>query len=78
MLHDCWYDVNNETNQRINEMKTKDAIAHYGDIKKLAAALNMWPHSIYRWGNKVPLARQYELQIKTNGKLSVSKDDKTT
>lgn len=57
-------------------MKTKDAIAYYGDIKKLAAALDMWPHSIYRWGEYVPLARQYELQIKTNGKLKVGDDKK--
>lgn len=59
-------------------MKTKDAIAYFGDIKSLAAALDMWPHSIYRWGDTVPLQRQYELQVKTNGALiaSTQKDKK--
>lgn len=60
-------------------MKTKDAIAYYGgDIKKLAAALDMWPHSIYRWGDTVPLSRQYELEVKTKGKLKAeAESDKT-
>lgn len=72
----CCYDVNKLINNGVKRMKTKDAIAYYGDIKKLAAALDMWPHSIYRWGEYVPLARQYELQIKTNGKLKVGDDKK--
>lgn len=78
LLHICWYDVNTQDNKGVKRMKTSDAIAYYGDIKKLAAALDMWPHSIYRWGETVPIARQYELQIKTNGKLKVSADDKTS
>lgn len=59
-------------------MKTKDAIEYFGDIKSLAAALDMWPHSIYRWGDTVPLQRQYELQVKTKGALvaSTQKDKK--
>lgn len=50
-------------------MKTQDAIDHFGGIKQLADALGIWPHSIYRWGETVPLARQYELEVKTNGEL---------
>jgi hypothetical protein len=50
-------------------MTTKEAIAHYGSIKKLADALDMWPHVIYRWGDHPPMARQYELEVKTGGKL---------
>ena len=54
-------------------MKTKEAIDHYGGIKKLAEALSIWPHVIYRWGESPPLARQYELEVKTNGQLKVDK-----
>lgn len=50
-------------------MKTSEAIAYFGSIRKLASALDMWPHSIYRWGDTVPLAKQYELEIKTKGEL---------
>lgn len=50
-------------------MKTADAIKHYGSIKALAVALDIWPHTIARWGDTVPKARQYELEVKTNGTL---------
>jgi hypothetical protein len=55
-------------------MTTKQAIEHYGGIKNLADALGMWPHVIYRWGDHPPKARQYELQVKTNGKLKAQKN----
>jgi len=50
-------------------VKTKDAIKHYGGIKPLADALGIWPHNISRWGDEVPEARAYELEVKTGGKL---------
>lgn len=50
-------------------MKTKDAIDYYGSVKALAAELGIWPHVIYRWGDTVPKARQYELEVKTKGAL---------
>lgn len=50
-------------------MLTKDAIAHFGGVMQLATALGIWPHNISRWGEKVPMARQYELEVKTGGKL---------
>lgn len=55
-------------------MTTKEAIDHFGSIKALADALNIWPHVIYRWGENPPMARQYELQVKTNGELKVEND----
>lgn len=72
------YDVNSNVNNGVKKMKTKEAIDYFGDIKRLAAALDMWPHSIYRWGDTVPLQRQYELQVKTKGALvaSTQKDKK--
>jgi hypothetical protein len=56
-------------------MTTKEAIEHYGSIKKLADELSMWPHVIYRWGDHPPKARQYELEVKSKGKLKAEKND---
>jgi hypothetical protein len=50
-------------------MTTQEAIAYYGDVKRLAQELDIWPHVIYRWGDSPPMARQYELEVKTGGKL---------
>jgi transcriptional repressor of cell division inhibition gene dicB len=54
-------------------MTTKEAIQHYGGIKQLASALGIWAHVIYRWGEHPPMARQYELEVKTNGILKAQK-----
>ncbi|ARF52749.1 Cro/CI family transcriptional regulator [Pantoea stewartii] len=50
-------------------MKTSDVIAHYGSIARAAKALNLSRHSVYQWGEEVPPARQYELEVKTAGAL---------
>jgi hypothetical protein len=50
-------------------MKTQEAIDHYGSIKNLALALDIWPHNISRWGDCPPMSRQFELEVKTNGQL---------
>lgn len=55
-------------------MTTQDAIRHYGTVKALAEALDIWPHVIYRWGDRPPMARQYELQVKTKNKLKADKN----
>lgn len=57
-------------------MTTQEAINHYGSVKALAEALNIWPHVIYRWGEHPPMARQYEIQVKTRNKLKAEKNDK--
>jgi len=56
-------------------MKTQDAIEFFGGIKELAAALEIWPHTIYKWGETVPKRRQYEIEVKSNGKLKAVRDD---
>lgn len=56
-------------------MTTQQAIDHYGSVKALAEALNIWPHVIYRWGEHPPMARQYELQVKTKNKLKAENND---
>ena len=55
-------------------MKTKKAIEHFGSVKKLAEFLDIWPHVIYRWGEDVPKARAYELEVRTKGTLKVKED----
>jgi len=50
-------------------MTTQEAIDHYGSVRRLAKALKIWPHAIYRWGDYPPEARQYQLQVLTGGKL---------
>lgn len=53
-------------------MKTSEVVEFYGGIKELAAALKVWPQVIYSWGEEPPMARQYELEVKTNGALKAS------
>ncbi len=50
-------------------MTTKEAIDYYGSIKKLADALGIWPHPIYRWKEHPPKLRQFEIERLTDGKL---------
>lgn len=50
-------------------MTTKEAIAYFGGIKALADALHVWPQAIYKWGDEPPMAKQYELEVRTNGSL---------
>ena len=56
-------------------MKTEEAIAYYGSLKKLADVLDVWPQVIYRWGEKPPMSRQYELEVKTEGTLKADRND---
>lgn len=58
-------------------MKTKEAIEYFGSGKKLAEAIDVWPQIIYSWGEYPPMARQYELEVKTNGLLKAEKVVKT-
>lgn len=55
-------------------MKTQDAINFYGGLKQLSDALGTWPQTVYQWGKYPPMGRQYELQIKTDGKLMAEKE----
>jgi hypothetical protein len=55
-------------------MTTEKAIKYYGGIKELAEALGIWPHNISRWGDYPPIKRQYEIEVKTKGKLKAEKN----
>jgi hypothetical protein len=48
-------------------MTTKEAIKHFGGIKALAAALNIWPHNVSRWGEHPPKKRQIQIMEIING-----------
>lgn len=50
-------------------MTTQEAIDYYGGVKPLADALGIWPQVVYTWGESPPMARQYELEVKTDGTL---------
>lgn len=50
-------------------MKTKDAISYFGSQAELARALGISRQSVKGWGTKVPLARQYQIERLTAGKL---------
>ena len=56
-------------------MTTQEAIEHFGSVKKLADALGIWPQVIYTWGEAPPMARQYELEVKTQGALKADRND---
>lgn len=58
-------------------MTTNDAIKFFGGIKELAHELNIYPQAIYQWGKYPPLSRQYELHIKSKGKLQVGNKNDT-
>lgn len=50
-------------------MTTQEAKDFFGGIKGLSEALGIWPHNVSRWGEHPPKSRQYELEVKSNGKL---------
>lgn len=57
-------------------MTTQEAINYFGNVRKLAKALDTSTNAIYQWGENPPIARQYEIEIKTGGKLKAEiKDD---
>jgi len=54
-------------------MTTQEAIEFYGGKKKLAEVLKCWPNAIYNWGDYPPMVRQYELEVKSKGKLKAER-----
>jgi len=50
-------------------MTTDEAIAWAGSIRALAAKLEIWPHSVYKWGEKPPRLRQFQIERLSKGKV---------
>lgn len=55
-------------------MKKEEVIEYFGSIKKAAAALDVYPQTIYQWGETVPELMQYKVQVITKGKLKAGKE----
>ena len=53
-------------------MLTTEVIAFFGGKSKVAAALNVSPAAVSQWGAQPPQARQYQIQVLTDGKLMAS------
>lgn len=56
-------------------MLVKEAIEHYGSVKKLADALGVTRQCIYLWDEFVPELQAYKLQAITDGQLRVMGND---
>jgi hypothetical protein len=52
-----------------DSMTTKQAINFFDGVAGLSKALNVYPSAIYRWGERPPKLRQFELERLTNGAL---------
>ena len=52
-------------------MTTDEAIAFFGDRKKMAQALGIGLHGTYRWGENPPKLRQFEIERLSDGELVV-------
>lgn len=55
-------------------MTTQECIDYFGSRKKLADALNLWPQGVYSWGERPPIARQYQIEVVTEGKLKADRE----
>lgn len=55
-------------------MKLSEAIAHFGTEAEMARKLGIKPQAVYQWDGKVPMARQYQIQLMTKGKLKADQD----
>lgn len=52
-------------------MTTEEAVEFFGGVKPLAKVLNCWPNEVYRWEEHPPRGKQFEIQVKSAGKLKV-------
>lgn len=50
-------------------MRVDDVVKKFGSIDELARFFKISRDSVYKWGELVPIHRQYELEVKTNGLL---------
>lgn len=54
-------------------MTLNEAIEHFGSKKGIADALDVNKSTVTNWGEKIPIGRQFEIQVITKGKLKASK-----
>ena len=56
-------------NKEYTAMTKDEVIKHYGSVREVAEDLNCWTGEVYRWGEYPPKGKQYEIEVKTGGKL---------
>ena len=58
-------------------MKLQEAIDYFGTKSEMARALGIEPQSITLWvdDDRIPILRQYHIQVVTKGKLKADKVD---
>jgi hypothetical protein len=50
-------------------------IKHFGSVKEMAKALDVYPQAIYQWKEGgIPLLRQYQIQVVTKGRFKAIED----
>lgn len=54
-------------------MKKNEAISHFGSQAALARALGVHRAAVNAWGDHIPIGRQYQLEILTNGQLKADR-----
>lgn len=55
-------------------MTTDEAVQHYGSATALGRALGITRSAVQQWGERPPIPRQYQIQVKTGGKLRADED----
>lgn len=56
-------------------MLTSEVIEHFGGVKQVADALEIWPQAVYQWGDIVPESSAYKIEVITDGALKVVGSD---
>lgn len=51
-------------------MRTEDAVRYFQGVGRLAERLGISRKSIWKWGDRPPAGRQYELEVITGGALT--------
>lgn len=56
-------------------MSPTEAVSNFGNQSSLARALGVTPQAVNKWiaQDRIPLGRQYQLQVLTGGQLAASK-----
>lgn len=57
-------------------MLKQDAIELFGGSAKLARALGISRSAVSQWGDKVPIGRDFQIELLTDGALKASCDDR--
>lgn len=58
-------------------MKKQAAIKYFGSISKLAEALNIKSQAVSQWNEDVPIMRQFQIELITNGDLKADFSKRT-